>query len=500
MKILKADEMSLLDRKTIEEIGLPSLVLMENASRCLLFEVEKRFKKGKVLVVAGKGNNGGDGLALARHLHLRGWEVDVYLPLGQPRGDALHQLNILKKLGLEPLKEKPDFSSYGLLVDALFGTGFKPPAEGKASEVIEEINKSGAKVVSVDIPSGLSADSGEVNGPAVRANLTVTFQFPKVCHVLFPSAELCGEVVVCDISIPPALASDIPRELLRPDSLVLPARKPDTYKTREGHVLIVGASAGKTGAVALASRAATRAGAGLVTAGIPEDLNPILESILIEEMTLPLRGKERLSFFAVRDILSEAERYSVLGLGMGMGRYEEGQDIVLELLRKWEKPIVLDADGINNLADSGKLEVLKERKIPAVLTPHIGEFARLTGYDSAYIIPHQIDVALEFSLRWRSYLVLKGARTVISTPEGRAFVFAEGTPALAKGGTGDVLTGIICALIPKLGIEDALKLGVFLHGLAGRLAEEKLHTESVGASDVVESIPFAFRELQKGVN
>ena len=493
--------MSLFDKITIENIGIPSLVLMENASRCIFEEIKKNFVHAKnILIVAGKGNNGGDGLAVARHLFLNNYRVDIYLAFGEVRGDAEIQLKILENLGLKPLNSRPNFKNYDLIVDAIFGTGFQPPVKGEIGDLINEINASKVDVISVDIPSGLSADTGEVFSPSIKAKITVTFQFPKICHVLFPAAKQCGKVVTADISIPSSLASDVKREILTLKHLKLYRREEDTYKTKEGHILIVGGSRGKTGAVAMSAKAATRTGAGLVSVGIPENLDDILETLLIEEMTIPLKGLDRLSIFSVKQIVDLQEKHDVLALGIGMERYEEGQDIVIDILEKWEKPILLDADGINNLADYGDLSSLKNRKIPAVLTPHIGEFSRLTGYDTKTIIYNQIELSQEFSQKYNCYLVLKGARTVISTPEGKAYVFTEGTPALAKGGTGDVLAGILSALMAKMEIEDALKLGVYIHGLSGREAEKAYHMESIKATDVIEFIPQTFRELEKKLN
>ncbi len=497
MKILTSQEMAQIDERARREVGIPTLVLMENAASGVVSVLLEKFPKAKrILVVAGKGNNGGDGIAVARRLKNLGKEVEIFTPLGTPKGEAKIQLSIAKRFGVK-VRKKVEYSSFDLIVDALFGTGFRPPAEGKAGEVIEEINSSGVPVLSVDVPSGLSADSGHLFEPSVRASVTVTFQFPKVCHLLFPAAKRCGEVRVVDISIPLSLAEGIKRETIEPESLLLPKREPDTYKTREGHLLIVGGSRGKTGAVAMAARAATRTGAGLVTVGVPEDLDDILETLLVEEMTLPLPGGDRLSYFAVERILELQGRFSALVFGMGMGRYEEGQDIVREIVEGWEKPLLIDADGLNNLADLGP-EVLKRRKAPTVLTPHIGEFSRLTGIPSEDIAPKQIDLAAEFASEWGCYLVLKGARTVIGTPEGKVFVSTRGTPAMAKGGVGDVLSGVLGALIGKgIKIEEALKLGVFLHGVAGELAEKESHRESLKATELIESIPRAYRYIEK---
>ncbi len=498
MKILKSREMAQIDRMTIEEVGIPSLVLMENAARSAFSVLRKKFPAArKVLILAGRGNNGGDGMALGRILHLRGYSVDVLLPLGDPKGDAQIQLKILRNLGVSPLAERPPWERYDLVVDALFGTGFEPPVRGDVADLVEDLNSAKVAVLSIDVPSGLSADTGKVFHPCVRADVTVTFQFPKICHVLYPAAKFCGEVVVKDISIPSRLADSVKREVIDPLSLSIPHRERDTYKTREGHVLLVGGSRGKTGAVILAALAATRTGSGLVSVGVPEDLNDIFEKSLVEEMSLPLPGRGRLSYFAVEEILSLQEKFSVMALGMGMDRYEEGQDVVRDLTLGWRKPLLIDADGLNNLADTGDISFLKEREEVTVLTPHVGEFARLSGLPPEEIICNQIDVAAEFSERFGCYLILKSARTVVATPEGRTYVSVRGTQAMAKGGTGDVLSGILASLLGRgMSPEEALKLGVYLHGLAGELAERKTHRESLRARDVVEAIPEAYKLLE----
>jgi len=496
VKILKGKEMAQLDKVTVEKIGIPSLVLMENAARGLLEVVKEKFSVlRRVLVVAGKGNNGGDGIALARMLYLQGLQVDLFLPLGNPKGDALRQLEILKNLGLNPLRDNPSWEDYDLIVDSLFGTGFEPPVKGKAVQIIKEINSTDIPVLSVDIPSGLSADSGRVFEPCIKASVTVTFQFLKVCHVLFPSAKFCGEVVVKDISIPSYLADSIKRETI--EEVDVPRREPDTYKTKEGHVLIVGGSTGKTGAVIMAALAASRTGSGLVSVGIPQDLNTVFESRLVEEMSIPLKGRGRLSYFAVEEILSLQEKFSALAVGMGMDRYEEGQDIIRELILNWNKPLLIDADGINNLADLKDLSLLKKRQGITVLTPHVGEFSRLSGLSHEYVTSEQLDVASEFSTEYNCYLVLKSARTAVATPEGKVYLSTRGTPAMAKGGTGDVLSGILIALLGKgLDPEKALKLGVVLHGIAGEIAEKETHMESLKALDIVECIPHAYKKIQ----
>ncbi|MCX8059963.1 MAG: NAD(P)H-hydrate dehydratase [Aquificaceae bacterium] len=495
MKVLKSREMQEIDRKTTEELCIPSLLLMEKAGLSVVEAIRREFPKvRRVLVVAGRGNNGGDGLVVARHLHLLGYKVDYLLAMGEElKGDALVQLKILERLGLRALREA-DPSQYELVVDALLGTGFRPPATGEAKRWIEFVNNSGLPVVSVDLPSGLSADSGKSFEPSVRASLTVSFQFPKLCHLLHPASLKCGKLYVANVGIPTWLAQGVKRELLL--RVFPPHRPPDAHKGTMGHVLVVGASRGKTGAVIMSARACTRTGAGLVSVGVPELLLPAVEASLVEEMKIPLRGGERLSREGAREVLLLQEKFSAVAGGMGMDRYEEVQQVVKELLRGLNRPLLLDADALNNLADLG-VELLKGREHPTVLTPHVGEFQRLTGADKDYIRENLTEVAVEFALKYRCYLVLKSSRTVVATPEGKAFLSVRGTPAMAKGGVGDVLAGVLLALLGRgLPIEEALKLGVFLHGLAGEVAQKEKHKESLRALDLVEAIPQAYNLME----
>ncbi|MEJ5339110.1 MAG: NAD(P)H-hydrate dehydratase [Aquificaceae bacterium] len=495
MKLLKAREMQDMDTKAIQELGIPSLLLMEKAGLSVVEVIRREFPQARrVLVVAGKGNNGGDGLVVARHLHMLGYRVGYFLALGEElRGDAQLQLKILRNLGLEPMKGL-DFEDFDLLVDALFGTGFEPPVKGQAVEVIRAIDQSGLPVISVDIPSGLSADSGREFEPSVKARVTVTFQFPKLCHLLHPASKRCGKLYVANIGIPHRLAEGINREVLT--EAELPEREPDVHKGRMGHVLLMGGSVGKTGAVIMSAKSATSAGAGLVSVGVPEGLNHILEIALTEEMSLPLRGERRLSKECLPQVLELQEKCSAVGVGMGMDRYEEGRHIIKGLIEGIEKPLLIDADGLNNLADLG-VEVLRERKGITVLTPHVGEFERLSGLEKSYIVENLVDVAVDFSVRYGCYVVLKSSRTAIATPEGKVYLSVRGTPAMAKGGVGDVLAGILTALIGRgMPVEWALKLGVFLHGLAGELAEKRKHRETLKALDLVESLPSAFRLIE----
>ena len=498
-----------LDSKTINGIGIPSLVLMENAARGVADAVIRFFPNAKkILVVAGKGNNGGDGIAAGRILKIRNrLDVTVYLPYGENelKEDCRVQYKIASQVGVKFTNELPELKEFDLIIDAIFGTGFTPPVKGRWAEVIRKLNASGKPILAVDIPSGISSDSGEVVEPVVKADLTVTFALPKYGQVLYPSASYCGKVLVRDISIPvDLLAGDIKTELIEVGKLkdLIPKRLPYTYKNKEGHVLILGGSPGFTGAVIMSAKAATEAGAGLVTVGVAESLNPIVEQALTEEMSKPLPESEKgflhplLGDFIFGN--EDYKRYTSLVLGPGMGRYKGGQELLEDFLTRWDKPIVIDADGINNLADMGKKgkQLLRERKIPAVLTPHVGEMQRLTGLYRGEIITNQIEVARQFAVENNCYVVLKSARTVIATPEGEAFVNVRGTPAMAKGGVGDVLSGILGALIGKMPIKEALLLGVSLHAIAGEIAEKNKDTESVRATDIISAIPSAYRFIR----
>ncbi len=502
MKILKSSEMRKLDEKTIKDISIPSLTLMENAARGVISVMLKEGlvdRNKKVLIVAGKGNNGGDGLAIARNLHLMGIHVRYFLVYGKVSSkDASLQLDVLQKLGVKEEKDIGSIKDYDVVIDAIYGTGFKPPPDERASEVIRAINGLAKKVVAVDVPSGLSSDSGEIFEPSVSAHLTVTFQFPKFCHCLYPALKKCGDVAVVDISIPSHLAEDIERELILPESLDTPKREADVYKNRMGHVLILGGSEGKTGAVIMGAKASTETGSGLVTVGIPEDLNPIIESNLIEEMSLPLPEGKFLSSSAL-DVIEEFEKkFSAIAVGMGMDVYEDGYELIKGLLRFEGKPILLDADALNNIYRYGSPDILAEREGVTVITPHVGEMARLTGLPSDYIVNNLIGVASEFSVKWRCYIVLKSATTVVATPSGKVYVSNWGTPAMAKGGSGDVLSGILISLLGRgMDTEEALKLGVTLHGFAGRCAESLKHTETLRATDIIKCISHAYKRLEE---
>lgn len=509
MKILTSKEISQVDKSTIEKTGIPSLVLMENAGRSCVDIILKDYPFVKnVSVVAGKGNNGGDGIVIARYLQKLGKNVKLFI-LAQNEEklspDNKSNLNIFKKFSnhfyfitqsdLGFLEE--NLKTADLIVDAIFGTGFKPPVEGYPKDVIQMINSSGKPVVSVDIPSGINADSPFCD-VSIKANLTITFGYLKPCHILYPAAENCGKVYVADISLDDSYAPSY-RQLITPYNVLLPKREKTGNKYTFGHVAIIGGSVGKSGAVIMASKAATVSGSGLTTAIVPQDINPVLETNLIEEMSIPVSSQNgtfsKESKEEILDILNKGKFSSVV-VGMGMSVNENTIELIKGLLAI-EKPLVIDADGLNNLSRIENFkQLLKQRTFPTVLTPHTGEFSRLTGLDTKTILQNFESIGLDFSKETGSYVILKFSRMVIFTPEGKIYYCNKGNPGMATAGTGDVLAGIVGALVNRLPVEEALKLSVLLHSTAGDLAAAEKGEESLKATDLIENIPHAYKEIE----
>ncbi|SNZ11178.1 NAD(P)H-hydrate epimerase [Persephonella hydrogeniphila] len=511
MKILKAREMAFCDENSIKLTGIPSLVLMENAGRTAAQIILEKLDFQSAVVVAGSGNNGGDGLVIARYLLLANKDVKVYILSDSTKKlseDNRKNLEIfetfggeIKLLGKEDklIKLRHDIKDADLVIDAIFGTGFKTPVKGYREKAIELINSFAKKVIAVDIPSGLSTDTGKIEGTHIKADLTVTFAYPKLAHILYPACEYCGEVYVVDISIDRQYTKAVKRYLLEPSEIVLPERRKNSHKYTYGHLLVIGGSVGKTGAPIMASKSATAAGSGLVTAVVPEELDPIFENSLVEEMTIPVDSEDGLfgkkAPKQIKNIIKNG-KFTSISIGMGMSVNEYTTGIITEVL-KAKIPVVIDADGLNNLSviDNYK-NILKKRKYPTVLTPHIGEMARLTGLNTGEIINNMEDVAKEFSEETGVFTVLKGSRTVIATPEGKIYYSIRGNEGMATAGTGDVLSGILGTLIYRIGVEEGIKTGVYLHGLAGDLAAQQTDTESLKATDLIYSIPKAYQLLK----
>ncbi|MEQ9619737.1 MAG: NAD(P)H-hydrate dehydratase [Deltaproteobacteria bacterium] len=505
MKIGTREIVREIDRKTIEEYRIPSLILMENAGRATADVIIEEFPYAeRVAVFAGGGNNGGDGFVVARHLMGQGIDVTVYAASDPKKysGDALTNMRAFKNTGGEVIELKKSVRKYkqaDLIVDALFGTGLDRKVEGFYKKVIDFINAQSVPCVAVDIPSGLDANKGFPLGTAVKADVTVTYVLPKIGMIIYPGLDYSGEIYVADITTPKFLEANVPYELITAESVenILTTRHADSHKGTYGHVLILAGSPGKSGAATLASSGALRVGTGLVTVGVPESLNPIMEQKTTEAMTEPvpetgLGTFGSVSLKRVKEIISN--KITALAIGPGISTTEETREFLFEIIRTTDLPMVIDADGLTLVAED--ISILKKAKAPVVLTPHPGEMSRLTGLSTEEIQADRIGVSLDFSKRHNVHLVLKGARTVISTPGGQAYINTTGNAGMASGGMGDVLTGILGGfLAQRLNTDDACKLGVFVHGLAGDLAAEEKGLAGIVAGDLAEILPTALREL-----
>jgi NAD(P)H-hydrate epimerase len=489
---LDAEEMRATDGWAISEQAVPSLELMETAGRAVAEAAAQAANTSRAAIVCGKGNNGGDGLVAARALRETGFEVDA-LVLGPPdelSDDARANADRLDGVRqVEPGELAEAMRGTGVVVDAVFGTGFAGTPRGPAVQAIEAMNEVDAPVVATDIASGVNASTGEVEGAAVAADLTVTFHAPKLGHWISPGKEHTGELRVAPIGIPDGAPVE-PRAGLITSRVLeqAPARAPGSTKFSSGDVLVVGGSRGLTGAVCMAALAAIRTGAGYATAAVPADLEQIFEIKLTEVMTIGCASRDgRLRPAASEQILGAAERAACVVLGSGMGREQGTQRLIGDLVERIEAPLVIDADGLN--AYAGRIEKLAARRAPVVLTPHAGEMGRLLDRDSKEVGARRAEAAREAADRSGAIVLLKGDDTIV-TDGDRLAVNTVSSPQLATAGTGDVLSGMIAALIAR-GMEPfaGTCAAVVAHSRAGRAAGDRIGHDSVIAGDVIESIP-----------
>jgi ADP-dependent NAD(P)H-hydrate dehydratase / NAD(P)H-hydrate epimerase len=522
LKVLTAEQMREADRLTTERYGVPSLELMENAgTRVVEFlrGEHEHLERRHIAMLCGRGNNGGDGLVVARLLASEGAAPAVYL-FARPEevhGDAAVNLKRWQEVGgrLEVILSAEDWEAAAeevaraeIIVDALLGTGLRGAVEGLLRNVIEDVNRFGryAEIVAVDIPSGLSSDAPDSPGPAIAASATVTFTAPKLGMVLPPNAERVGQLAVGAIGTPRELLDEdasLKLHWLEPGEFrTLPLRRrANTHKGNYGHVLVVGGSRGKTGAAVLAGLGALRAGAGLVTVGTPESVWGIVASHAPELMTEPLdatpAGTVALGALESGRFVSVLEGKNVLAIGPGLSQHPETQQFVRSVVAGCGLPVILDADGLNAFA--GRADLLAQRKTPALaVTPHPGEMARLVDSTAGDIQAKRLETAQHAASEWNAWVILKGYRTILAAPDGRAFINSTGNPGMATGGTGDVLTGMLAGLTAQFGVghwEKVLSLGIYLHGLAGDLAAAEVGEASLVASDLVGAIPLAFAQL-----
>jgi NAD(P)H-hydrate epimerase len=514
MRILNAAQMREADRCTIEDIGIPSLVLMENAGRQVVAAIEAAFEDeldGRVGIICGRGNNGGDGFVVARTLLQRGVDTSVFVigSLADVRGDARTNIDILGRLGVTVVEISDEqtwelhfseISQCSLIVDAIVGTGLTSALSGMMETIVADINASAIPVVSIDLPSGLSADTPDLVGDCIQASMTVTLAAPKLPLVLPPGETHAGDIVVADIGVPGDVVEglDGPRvDLLTPAQVrvLVEPRAPESHKGDFGRVTIVAGSRGKTGAAYLAGIGALRSGAGLVTIATPASCLPIVASMAPEFMTEPLAESEQGTVVteAVEAIL--ALQQDVISCGPGLGRGQAVAEFVRLLVDRATVPLVLDADALTVLADDPSVLMGKEER-EIIITPHPGEMARLTGASIEEVQTSRLQIASEFASSRRLYVVLKGHRTIVATPDGHVFINPTGNPGMASGGTGDVLAGIIAAWLAQLlDAEAACRLAVFLHGAAGDLAAMHEGEVSTTASDLAACLGEALRRL-----
>ncbi|PYR62981.1 MAG: bifunctional ADP-dependent NAD(P)H-hydrate dehydratase/NAD(P)H-hydrate epimerase [Acidobacteria bacterium] len=490
MRVLNSAQMREADRRTIEEIGISSLVLMENAGRQVVAAMEAMYtdlSDREVAVLCGRGNNGGDGLVVARTLLQRGVDVSVFLigTVSDVRGDARTNLEILSRLGLTAVEiadsqawelHFSEVTDCTLIVDAIFGTGLNAPLSGLIESVVADVNASGIPVVAIDLPSGLSADSAEPIGDSIEAAMTVTLAAPKLPLVLPPAETRAGDIVIADIGIPADILDTVegPRvELLTRAGMreLISPRAPDSHKGDYGRVLIVAGSRGKTGAAHLAATGALRSGAGLVTIATPASCQAVVAAMGAEYMT---------------EALAEVDDSRDAGKNAGLDPANVDRATM---------PLVIDADGLNAFSDDPeKLAGREGREV--IITPHSGEMGRLVGMSADEVQASRLEIARNFATAHHLYVVLKGHRTLIATPDEKVFINPTGNPGMATGGTGDVLTGMIAAWLAQLlDAEAACKLAVYLHGMAGDLAEADEGEVAMTSADVAGHLGDAILEL-----
>src|SRR5437867_172585 len=514
MRVLNAAQMREADRRTIEEIGIPSLVLMENAGRQAVAAMEAMHSdlfERQVAVLCGRGNNGGDGFVVARTLTQRGIEAMVFLlgSVAEVRGEARTNLEILGRVGLTVVEitnaqewelHFSEVSECDLIVDAIVGTGFQGQLSGLLETVVADVNGLGVPVVAIDLPTGVSADSHEVAGEAIEASMTVTLAAPKIPLILPPADAYAGDLVIADIGIPGSVIDELDGpwlELLTRERMrgIVPARAADSHKGDFGRVLVVAGSMGKTGAAHLAALGALRSGAGLVTIATPRSCVPILAAMMPEYMSEPLdeTAAGTIDFAAVDRVLDF--KADVIAMGPGLGHDPSTVAFIQAVVERAGVPLVLDADALNAFT-SDPDRLIGRDGVDVIITPHPGEMARLLGAPVEEVQSDRLERARDFASSHRVHVVLKGHRTVIAGPESRAFVNLTGNPGMATGGTGDLLTGMIAAWFAQLlDAEAACKLAVYLHGAAGDLAEADEGDVALVAGDVAARLGDAVMEL-----
>ncbi|HZK24565.1 MAG TPA: NAD(P)H-hydrate dehydratase [Oscillospiraceae bacterium] len=508
MNVVTAAEMRAIDQKAIAEYGIPGIVLMENAGLRLVEAIRQGQYGERIMIIAGCGNNGGDGFVAARHLSAEK-DVSVWITAHPEEysGDALLNLKILEKLGMTVhcLRDKTvwrDFSlalpRANLVVDAIFGTGLSRPLDEFYQQLIQQLNECASAVMAVDLPSGINADTGHDLGAAVRADVTVTFALPKLGHFLYPGAAKRGRLQVVNIGIPPALLSGYSHTLLTSTTVHLPEREANSHKGTFGTVLLVAGSPGFSGAAVLSAAAALRGGCGLVQLAIPRSIHSMVAAQAVEAITvsLPVDQTGQLQATALTMLQEKWPQCHAVAIGPGLTQREQLLPLLAGLLKECNLPVVLDADALNLLTLAP--ELLRERQAPTILTPHPGEAARLLGQTTQEVQTDRLAAAQYLAKHFRSTVVLKGAHTIVADPDGAAAINSSGNNGMATAGSGDVLTGLLVSLVAQgLPAAQAARLAVYWHGLAGDLAAHALGKASLVARDLLDYLPQAYLEISK---
>jgi len=507
MKICTVKDMKDLDQRAVAEYGISEQILMENAGEAVFFvlQTEIGIENLSFVIVCGTGNNGGDGLVVARKLHSNYAQVTIFI-VGDPKkfkGAARVNYEIVSRLPIE-LHLISDITSLrqrlktaDCVVDAIFGTGLDRSVTGIYKNIIELINQNVAYTVSVDIPSGVNGNTAQIMGCAVEADYTVTFGLPKIGNLLYPGYEYCGKLFVTHISFPPEMYRTTSSSLMTNDPLFLPPRRGDAHKGTCGKVLFIAGSAHYLGAPYFAAQSFLRAGGGLSFLATPDTVSSFIGTRGSEIVLVPLKSTPQGSISLENsDFLCEfADGVDMVVIGPGLSLHEETQKLVKELAGRINKPILLDGDGITAIsADAG---ILKKRKNAVILTPHIGEMARLADKKVSDIEENRIEILREAAGNLNSMIALKGAHTLIGLKDGRVYFNLTGNPGMATAGSGDVLTGTVAALFGLgLGTEDALRMGVFVHGLAGDIAAQNIGQDGIIAGDIMDALPLAMRRFR----
>lgn len=510
MKVSSVAEMREMDRRAIGEFGIPEIILMENAglAAASVLDREAGIRGRKFVVLCGLGNNGGDGFVVARKILSNGGAPQVVIA-GDPsrfKGAARAQLDILSGCGVEiskldsPKKLYKDITHSHAVVDALFGTGLDREVTGLHGDIIDLVNESGRRVLSLDIPSGVNGDTGRIMGKAIRAAWTVTFGLPKIGNLFYPGFELCGRLYVSHISFPPSLCSDDAVMLQTNDPVKLPPRNKSAHKGSVGDTLFIAGAAGYAGAPFFCSLSFLKAGGGYSRLAAPQSVTSLIARKAGEIVLLPQRETKAGSIArsAGKALLEIAEKVDMVVIGCGLSLNRETQALVRELVAVIDKPVLIDGDGLTAVA--GDLSIIKRRKSPTVLTPHPGEMSRLTGKPTAEVELNKLQLLRQTAGEAGAVIVHKGAHSLIGYPDGQVFINLSGNPGMATAGSGDVLAGTIAAMFGLgLTVKDATRMGVHVHGLAGDLAAQEMGEDGITAQDIMDYLPQAMKKERQGI-